>query len=278
MRHSLLTLTALPFALLAGQALASDECRHTAPRDLQLDLRGVKAVMFEIGPHNLVVKASPGAKAEVKGKACASDPDRLADLTLTQQRVGEKLVIKAERDDIVQFNFGGNHYAYLVLNATVPDDVMVQVDVGSGDARVEGASAMSADVGSGDVEARNIRGQVTADVNSGDIELDTIGSLHVLSVGSGHLNARRVKGNAVVGDIGSGSVELRDVGGDVSVEEIGSGDLKADQIAGNVNAGRIGSGGLDAHDVRGSLTVRRVGSGSVDHSGITGRVDVPSDD
>lgn len=258
MRHSLLALTALPLALFAGQALA-DQCTHSEPRNLQLDLTGVKSVMFDIGPHDLVVNGAKGAKGAIQGKACASNPDRLKQLTVTQQRVGDRLVVTAEREDTLQINFGGNHYAYLVLNATVPDDLLVHLKVGSGDARVNGVSALSVDVGSGDVDARNVRGQVTADLNSGDIELDTIGSLHVLSVGSGDLTARRIKGDAVIGSIGSGDVELRGVGGDV-------------------NADKIGSGDLDVHDVRGNLTVRRVGSGSVDHSGIAGRLDVPRED
>ncbi|MFC3549628.1 hypothetical protein ACFOLC_01205 [Lysobacter cavernae] len=254
-------LPALAFAsltLFSGHALA-DECRHSQPHNLQLDLTGVKAVMFEIGPHELIVNAARGAKASLQGKACASKPERLKELSLTQKRVGDKLVVTADREDTINFSFGSANYAYLVLNATLPDNILVQLDVGSGDARVTGAAALSADVGSGDVEARNIRGQVTADLNSGDIALDTIGSLHVLSVGSGDLKARRIAGGAVIGSIGSGDVELRGVGGDVSADKIGSGDL-------------------DVHDVRGGLSVRRVGSGSVDHSGVSGRIDVPRED
>ena len=277
MRKPTVAFAFLPLALLAGQVLA-DECAHSEPRNLTLDFTGVKSVMFEIGPHDLTVNASPGAKGAVKGTACASNADRLKELSLTQQRVGDKLIVTAKRQDTINFNFGGTNYAYLRLDASVPDNVLVQLDVGSGDARVHGASALSADVGSGDVEARNIRGLVTADVNSGDIELDTIGSLHVLSVGSGDLKARRVKTDAKVGSVGSGEVELRDVGGNVSVDSIGSGGLEANQVGGDVNAGKIGSGGLDAHDVGGNLTVRRVGSGGVDHSGVKGRVSMPSDD
>ncbi|WP_342315297.1 DUF4097 family beta strand repeat-containing protein [Lysobacter sp. FW306-1B-D06B] len=252
-----LSLFALPLALFAGQAFA-DECKHSQPHNLQLDFNGVKTIMFDIGPHDLVVNAQRGAKGGVQGKACASNPDRLKELSLTQQRVGDKIIVKAERADTISISFGSANYAYLSLNATVPDNVLVQLKVGSGDARVVGASALSADVGSGDVEARDIRGQVTADVNSGDIELDTIGSLHILSVGSGDLKARRVKGDVVIGSIGSGDVEVRDVSGSVTADKIGSGDL-------------------DAHAVTGNLTVRRVGSGSVDHSGVSGRVDVPVD-
>lgn len=257
MRKMLPAIALLPLALFAGQAFA-DECRHSEPRNLQLDLAGVKSVMFDIGPHDLVVNARPGAKAAVQGKACTSDPERLKHLTLTQQRVGDRLVVTAEREDIVNF-LGSSNYAYLVLEATVPDNLLVHLKVGSGDARVNGASALSADVGSGDVQARNIRGQVTADLGSGDIELDTIGSLNVLSVGSGDLKARRVSAGATIGRIGSGDVELRDVGGNVSADKIGSGDF-------------------DVHEVAGNLAVRKVGSGSVDHSGVRGRIDVPRDE
>ena len=277
MRKPTLAFALLPFALFAGQAFAN-ECSHSEPRNLTLDFSGVKTVMFDIGPHDLTVTASPGAKGAVQGKACASNADKLEELSLTQQRVGDKIIVTAKRADTINFNFGGSHYAYLSLNATVPDNVLVQLDVGSGDARVSGAAAMSADVGSGDVEARNIRGLVTADVNSGDIELDTIGSLRVLSVGSGDLTARRVRTNVDIGSVGSGDIDLRDVGGNVSIESIGSGGLEAQKVGGNVIAGKIGSGGLDAHDVAGNLTVRRVGSGGVDHSGVRGTVSVPSDD
>lgn len=257
MRKMLPALALLPFALFAGQALA-DQCEHSAPRNLQLDLRGVKAVQFDIGPHELNVAASPNAKAAVSGRACASDAGRLEALTLTQQRIGDKLIVTAERRDTLNFSWG-NQYAYLDLHATVPDNVMVQLKVGSGDAIVTGASALSLDVGSGDVKARNIRGLVTADLNSGDIELDTIGSLQILSVGSGDLDARRVARGVTIGSIGSGDVDVRDVGGDVTAERIGSGDL-------------------DVNDVRGNLQVDRVGSGSVGHSGIVGRTSVPQDD
>lgn len=255
MRTLLPALAFASLALFCGHALA-DECRHSEPHNLQLDLTGVKAVMFEIGPHDLIVNASPGAKAFVQGKACASKPERLKELSLTQKRVGDKLIVTADRKDTINLSFGSANYAYLALNATLPDNILVQLDVGSGDASVTGAAAMSADVGSGDVEARNIRGLVTADLGSGDIALDGIGSLQVLSVGSGDLSARRIAQGARVGDIGSGDVELRQVGGNVDVGEIGSGDL-------------------DADDVRGNLTVRRIGSGSVDHRGVAGRVDLP---
>ena len=77
--------------------------------------------------------------------------------------------------------------AYMKLSSTLPDHINVQLKVGSGDATVIGAPILSADVGSGDVQARNIRGLVAASVGSGDIDLKDIGALQVISVGSGDL-------------------------------------------------------------------------------------------
>lgn len=243
-------------ALLPFAAMAQDgNCQHSQARDLKLDLAGAKAVVFDIGQHDIEVVT--GTDYAVHGRACASDAKYLPELTLSQHRVGDKLVVVARRDQRAWLSLG-NNYAYLRLKATVPADLMVQLNVGSGDARATGVAALSADVGSGDVRAENVRGQVTADVGSGDIELENIGALHVVSVGSGDLKARKVARDVKVGDIGSGDVELYGVGGNVEVDEIGSGDI-------------------EVHGARGNLHVRSVGSGSVRHRDVTGKVDVPRD-
>jgi hypothetical protein len=268
MLPTLALLALIPLALAAHPAAAQDRhCQHSQPRNLQLDLTGVKVVVFDIGPHDLHVNASANARGGIQGKACSSDPQQLELLTLTQERSGDKLLIRAQRKQIDNGFFKdthslgeylfGNHYAYLTLNADIPDGVPVQLKVGSGDAVVVGTASLSADVGSGDVEARGIRGLVAAHVGSGEITLEDIGELKVGSVGSGDLSARRIARGAQVDAIGSGDVELQGVGGDVQV-------------------GTIGSGDLDVRDVRGALSVRSVGSGSIDHSAVVGRVDLPS--
>lgn len=264
-----------PLILFAGAASASDRhCAHTEARNLSLDLAGVKTVMFEIANHELRVDAAPGRNATIGGRACASNADFLGQLTLTQERRGDKLVVRARREGNRLFGLG-NQYAYMELSGNVPDDVMVQVVVGSGDAWVTGASALSIDVGSGDVEARRIKGHVTAKVGSGDIELDDIGSLNVLSIGSGDVVARNVRGNAEVGSIGSGDFTVKGAGGNVDIGSIGSGDADVERITGNVVVGSVGSGSLDAQGVSGNLTVRSKGSGDINHSGIAGAIDIP---
>lgn len=266
---------ALMAVLLAASAPAmARECAHTAPRNLDLDLNGVKTVMFEIANNALRVDAAPAAAATVGGRACASEAGMLEQLQLTQERRGDKLVVRARREGGRWVSLGSN-YAYMTLEATVPDNIMVQLNVGSGDAWVTGAASLSADVGSGDVEARRIRGPVTAKVGSGDIELDEIGALHVLSIGSGDVVARNVRGHVKVGSIGSGDFTVKGARGKVEIGSIGSGDAEAERVTGDVMVGSIGSGSLEVSDVSGGLTVRAKGSGDIAHSGVAGNIDIP---
>ncbi|HEY5972705.1 MAG TPA: DUF4097 family beta strand repeat-containing protein [Pseudoxanthomonas sp.] len=272
MRKSILSaLLMLPVAAFAQEP----QCKHSQPRDLQLDLAGVKAVVFDIGPHELKLDATPNAKAAVHGKACASETKLLEQLKLTQQKSGDKLYVSAKREGSSSGIFFVSNYAYLKLAGTLPDNVAVQLKVGSGDALVTGASILSADVGSGDVEARRIRGLVAAKVGSGDIAIEDAGSLQVISIGSGDLSAKGVKGAAKVGGIGSGDFDLDGAMGNVEIDSIGSGDAKVSGVHGNVSLGSLGSGDFEARDVRGDLSVDSVGSGSVNHNGVTGQVKLP---
>jgi hypothetical protein len=269
------------FALLLSSpalALADDHCTHTAPRNLQLDLDGVKTVRVETRQHTVRLKATAGGAHAVQGRACASKPEWLPDLTVTQERKGDTLVVRAQREKDAGFSsLFGENYAWLELSGTVPEGVLVQLVVGSGDGSLEGGAAASADVGSGDAQLRGIRGPVTAKVGSGDIAVDGAGSLKVLSIGSGDVKARNVGGAVEVGSIGSGDFELDGARGDVRVGSIGSGDADLRNVGGAVRIDSIGSG--DA-DVRGaaSLSVGSIGSGGVDHRDVAGAVELPRKD
>lgn len=278
MRHLTIAstlLTALALCSSPAVLAQNDRCKHSQPRNLSLDLGDAKAVVFELGPHELKLEASPGAKAGIQGTACASQEKYLAQLKLTQQRVGDKLIVRAHRDGQSIGIFLSDTYARLKLVATLPDDVPVQLKVGSGDAEVSGVPVLSADVGSGDVAARRVRGLAAASVGSGDIGFEDVGSLQVISIGSGDVDAKRVRGDVKVGSIGSGDFELDGAKGRVEIGSIGSGDAQVRNVDGDVEVGSIGSGNVGAHDIRGNLTLRSKGSGSIDHSGIGGQVDLP---
>lgn len=283
-----LTLLLASFLLLPIVANADDSrpCKQSQPRNLQLDFTGIDTVVFEVGGNQLDVRASDGAASSVKGQACASDAIYLSRLTLTQQRAGDKLVVRTGNEGLrtgifqnvrqVADHVFGRHYAYLTLQAEVPETVMVQLKVGSGGVRLQGVRAASANVGSGDVIATHIRGRFTAKVGTGDLGASDIGSLQILSIGSGDAMVSQVRGASEIGSIGSGDLEIKGTQGPVDIDSVGSGDISLEDIGGDITVGSISSGDLDAKTVRGNLLVRSIGSGDVDHSDVSGRVELPS--
>jgi len=274
-RPLLATLIAVSLALpFAAQAEDSPQCRHSQPRDLALQLDGVRTVRFEIGNSRLRVEGAARPDATLRGRACASTEAMLASLVLEQQRSGETLTVTARRTSN-STGWMGNQYAYMDLSGQVPANVLVQTVVGSGDAWVTGVSAASADVGSGDAELKRIEGRATAKVGSGDITVDEAGELKVLSIGSGDVEARGIRGAVEVGSVGSGDFKLEGAGGDVRIGSVGSGDIDLRDVQGSVHVGSIGSGDVDARGIGGDLEVAAKGSGEVSHRDVRGTVSVP---
>jgi len=169
----------------------------------------------------------------------------------------------------------GMQYVYQTLEVGVPDNLPVEIYIGSGDAWVRGVASLSVRVGSGDLEAREIPGAVSLKIESGDAELDMIGSLHVDYTGSGDLKARHVRGAVMVGNLGSGDIELEDVTGDVEIGSISSGDVEIERVRGNLTIGSIDSGDLKVEDISGDFIVRSKGSGDIHHQQVRGTVEIP---
>lgn len=273
-----LTLALCSMLLLLPLAARADEpqCKSSEARSLKLDLAGVKRVLFEVNHHDLHVKGVPGSAGTASGRACASNPELLKQLTLSQRKSGDQLVVTLERKSS-GWSFG-NSYAYLDIRAEVPANLPVQLDVGSGDADIEGVAALTLETGSGDIKGRDIKGAVSAKTGSGDIQLERIGALKIQSVGSGDLRAQQVNGPAEVGTLGSGDLDLIDVQGNVHVGAVSSGDVEVRGVKGSVTVDSIGSGDVSARDIGGDLTVKRKGSGDVNHSGVRGKLNVPQED
>ena len=243
---------------LAGHA--TDRCAFEAPRDMNIDLAGVRGVQIQVYSYALHVTGRADArKLDVHGRACASDRSMLDGLTVTQRREGDQLVLELGGGQRSGFHLFGSSYSDLDVTVQLPADLPLTVDVGSGDAEVSGVRQLDSHVGSGDLHVRNVAGRFATGVGSGDVEANDVGSLEVGSVGSGDLTASGIGSDARVGSIGSGDVRLRNVRGSVRVDTLGSGDLDVDGVGGD-------------------LSVGAKGSGDVSHNGVKGRVQVPSDD
>ena len=274
---TLLSLPLLALALSASpDALADDDrgCKHSSPQSLTLDIGDARRIEFHVGASKLRLDGKAGGGGSLQGRACASSAGELERLRLEQSREGETLVVRLVREERAGWSFG-NRYAHFDLSGTVPDDVRIEVSVGSGDAWANDLAELGLTVGSGDAEARRIRGTVDARVGSGDIVLADIGSLDLGAIGSGDVQARGIRGDARVGSIGSGDLELAGVGGRVDIGSLGSGDIELERVTGSVEIGSIGSGDIDIQGLGGDLLVHALGSGSVDHEGVAGRVDLP---
>ena len=255
-------------------ALADEPCAHSAPRQLSLDLAGVRDIVFVIGPHELRLDARAGASGAVDGRACASDPADLERLKLAQRKEGDTLVVRAWREDGAVSGLFGGRYAELRLTAQVPATLPVRIEVGSGDAWVTGVASLTGAVGSGDLDVRGVRDAGELKGGSGDIQVDGAGSLSIGSIGSGDVSARNIRGDVEVGSIGSGDFSLERAGGRVGIGSVGSGDVELSAVAGAIEVGSIGSGDLDVRDAA-SLRVRSIGSGDVSHREVRGTVDIP---
>ncbi|MEO8778268.1 MAG: DUF4097 family beta strand repeat-containing protein [Rhodanobacter sp.] len=251
---------ALAALLLAPLTAFAAPCKFEAPRNLQLDLAGVKSVQISVHGEDLHVIGNGSSKGlSLTGRACASDKSTLEQLQVTQQRDGDQVRIDIGGTRHSSFNLFGSFYANLEVSVNLPVSMPVSVSVGSGDADVRGVQELQSIVGSGDLHVRQIAGKFSTSVGSGDVDATDVGNLDAGSVGSGDLKVSGVKGDVKIGSIGSGDVTVRQVGG-------------------TVNAGTLGSGDLTVNDVAGDFTLGAKGSGDVNHSGVKGKVSVPHDD
>lgn len=252
MRRFLASLLLL--APLAGHA--ADRCAFEAPRNLSVDLAGVRAVQIQVHSFDLHVTGRTDARTlDVRGRACASDRETLDSLTITQHREGDQLIVELGGDERMSFHLFGNHQSDLDVTVQLPAGLPLTVDVGSGDADVAGVQQLKSHVGSGDLHVRNISGAFAAGVGSGDIEANEVGAIEVGAVGSGSLSVTRVGGDVQVGSVGSGDVRLRDVSGSVRLDTLGSGDVDIDGVGGDLHVGAKGSGDVSYRNVKGKVQV-----------------------
>lgn len=251
MRHFFLAcLLLLP---LAAQA---DDCKFQAPRNLQLDLGGVRSVQIDLRSHDLHLRGDSGARGgELTGRACASSQELLDDLVVSQRRQGDVLIVELGREH-THWSIG-HSYSNLEVNLKLPPAIPVTLNGGSGDAWVEGMKRLDAHVGSGDLHVKDLDGPLSASIGSGDLDASHVGSIELGAVGSGDFKGEDIKGDVRVGSIGSGDVSVNNVGGSVRVDTIGSGDLTARNVGGDLSLGAKGSGDVNYSGVRGKVNVPR---------------------
>jgi DUF4097 and DUF4098 domain-containing protein YvlB len=172
-------------------------------------------------------------------------------IQLTAVRSGDDVRIHANDDDRELRN---RQYARLDVIIEVPENMVAQIDDGSGDVEVAGIAALNLTDGSGEIVLQDVRG---------DVEVED---------GSGEITVSNVQGNVRIHD-GSGEIDLHDVMGSVIISD-GSGEITATRIGRDVTISDS-SGNIEVDEVGGSFTVRDDSSGDVDYRRVKGQVRVP---
>lgn len=273
-------LPGLMLLVLAGTAGAA-ECRYSAPRNLDLDAATLKSLLLNLGAADAHVRGVAGlSQVRVRGTVCASSREWLQDVQIDSSRSGDEATVTVRTGNHgSSFNlFGFSRYAYMRLTVSVPTQLAVAIDSGSGDVRAEALASLDFHTGSGDLEARDITGALALDLGSGDVEARRVGSVDLRGTGSGDVTVRGVRGDVHADHSGSGDLAFSDVGGSVWVGSIGSGDLHLESVARDVHVGNIGSGDVIADDLGGDLQVGASGSGDVSYHGVNGNVHIPKGD
>ncbi len=277
MRNMMAMLAALSLLAFAGAAGAA-ECRYSRPVNAWVNAAGLRSLKVDLGSTDMHIRGVAGlASVEVKGTACASNRDWLKDLRVTASRQGDSATLDAENRD-VHINFFGSSYAYLTLDVRVPASLAVAVDSGSGDVDAAGLASLDFHSGSGNLKAQDIAGALTLQLGSADVAARQVGSVTLNGTGSGDVTVDGVKGDVHADHSGSGDLSFRNVQGSVRVGSTGSGNVTLDNIGRDIDVGSTGSGDVIVNGAGGNLHVGSTGSGDVRYHGIKGTVSVPGHD
>lgn len=271
-----LTLALLGCFGLVSAAPAMDLCAHSAERNLDIDAGGIEALKLLARAGDLDVRGEAGLEQViVRGKACASDADRLDAIQLTHGSTGGTLTVAVEMPE-QDWGWFGNNYQRLDLDVRVPARFAIDLADTSGEARMRGMARAKVQDSSGDLSIEEIAGDVLVNDSSGDIDVRNVGGDLVIQLdSSGDIEAREVGGNALVMRDSSGDIRLHGVRGEARVDNDSSGDIRFADIDGSAFVGTDSSGSIVAERIGRDFTVERDSSGGIRHEDVAGQVSVP---
>jgi DUF4097 and DUF4098 domain-containing protein YvlB len=207
---------------------------------LSLSADGIDKLVVDCGAGFLYVTGEESlrsieveAEIIVKGKSEKDIENYVKDnVKLELKKQGSKAVLVS----MFKNQFPRINFRTRVINLTVkvPKNMDVEVDDGSGEAKIEHIDGnLQIDDGSGEITVRDILG---------DVDIDD---------GSGTVDVRNVTGSVTVDD-GSGTIKVNDIGKNVKVSD-GSGSIYIDGVAGDVIIKDDGSGGVSIKNVSGKV-------------------------
>lgn len=209
----------------------------TSPRNADIDARGAKTIQVIAGAGDLRIEGRTGiSQVQVRGTARASSRGRLDDIKLIAERRGDVVYIKAdipENNGFFSRDWNDNMALDLVIE--VPQSVALDVEDGSGDSKFTNVGPLKLVDGSGGIEIRGAKGNVSVEDGSGEMVIENVeGSVRVTD-GSGGITASNIGGDFIVEEDGSGSIDVSHIAGNFTVEEKGSGSISSSDVKGKID-------------------------------------------
>lgn len=261
--------------------LAVSAKTYAEVKELSLSSEGISAMKIECGAGFLRLKGVKGQN-EIKVKADVIAGNRKGEelnefieenVELSLERHGDRAVLisRIEPSGFSLFSLK-NDNKHIDLTVEVPDKMNLAIKDGSGDIELKNINGeVNIDDGSGAMEVNDVKGKLEIHDGSGDLEIKSIDAKTEIHDGSGDLSIHNVKGEMEIRD-GSGSIGIKDITGDITIYD-GSGDIKVEKVNGDLEI-KDGSGSLWVMDIDGNVEVYD-GSGSIYIDGVSRDVNIP---
>lgn len=164
------------------------------------------------------------------------------------------------------FNGRGSHSGKSNWTLTVPNDMDIKFNTGSGDFEASDLKLeLSLNAGSGDFFFKNMKGEIVSNAGSGDMRLEGFDGELRANTGSGDVRVNGTKGELKI-NTGSGDIDIADASGAISAN-VGSGTIDARGImvtdASGFNSGSGNVGVVLAGSPKADISVNS-GSGDAD--------------
>jgi len=215
---------------------------YVKEKTLKLSARDISKLDVDCGSGVLIIRGdnTDEIKVEARIKIRNADDDRAEriiknDLELNLDKRGStaRLISKYRRSG----SFFRKVQVSIDLRVTVPEDIDLIIDDGSGSMEIE-----------------RIKGEVRIDDGSGSMEIQNISGDLQIEDGSGDIDIYRIKGDVDIDD-NSGSMDVRDIDGSIVVSD-GSGSIRISDVEKNVTIRDDGSGGVSIRGVKGKVRRR----------------------
>ena len=249
-------------------------------KELSLSSEGISEMEMECGAGFLNVKGVEGLD-EIKVQADITAGNKKGDslkefieenVELSLEKHGNRAVLISRIESSpFSFFFWENGNNRIDLTVEVPREMNLEIKDGSGDIELKNIKGeVDIDDGSGSMAIADIKGELEIHDGSGSIEINNVDGKTEIHDGSGNLSIKNINGDMDIRD-GSGSIDITEVTGNTIIFD-GSGNIDVDKVRGDLDIDD-GSGSLSTTDIEGNVRISD-GSGSININGVSKDIEI----